>query len=238
MRKLTIAVCVIAVGILMIQGPLCAKGGGAAHAGGGAFGGGGFNGGSIGSAGHVNNHPNYGRGSYGYGYAMGPTSFEGDGDLGGSSGGSAPVAYGGTGGGPPDQPQDGTGVYKPRGSGDPDGPSWDSDWWAHDPEPDAGKTPELDAGATLPSLPKGYDTVYLSSQPYYYNDGTYFESTDSGYAVVSAPVGITVTSLPNQAELITVDRQQLFQVGDAYYQALYSGNGLVYKVVEDPGAAN
>ena len=36
------------------------------------------------------------------------------------------------------------------------------------------------------------------------------------------------------ADLITVNGQQYLQSGDVYYQALYSGNGLVYKVAEIP----
>ena len=124
MRTSTTAICLIASGMLMVQGPLLAKGGGGGHAGSGGFGGGGFHAGSIGNAGHVNNHPYYG-GYSGYGYAMGPTEFQGDGDLNDrGSGSAAPVAVTGTGGGPPEELQNGRGVYVPRGSGDPDGPSW------------------------------------------------------------------------------------------------------------------
>lgn len=80
----------------------------------------------------------------------------------------------------------------------------------------------------------GYETAYLSSQRFYYYRGTFYVPTDSGFEVVAAPIGITVRIAPDGAELITVNGQQYLQTGDAYYQALYSGNGLVYKVVEDP----
>jgi hypothetical protein len=238
MRKSLFAVCVFAGACLMIQSPLRARGGGAAHAGGGVFSGGGFNGGSIGSAGHVVNPPYYGGGYYGYPYQIGPTEIAGDGDMGGTSGSSAPVGYGGTGGGPPEQLQDGTGVYKSGGSGEADGPSWDSDWWANDPQAAARQKANAVVGATVASLPLGYETAYLSSQPYYYNKGTFYTATDSGYEVVVAPIGITVRNPPDGAELVTVNGQQYFQTGDTYYQALYSGNGLVYQVVEDPHASS
>lgn len=240
MRTLTTAVCVIVVGMLVVQAPLLARGGGAAHArGGGAFGNGGFHGGSIGNAGHVNNRPYYGGGYYGYGYQMGQTGFEGDGDLGGSGGGSGSItAYTGTGGGPPGELQDGRGVNKSPSQGDTGGPSWDSDWWDHDPHPEDHQAASGVVGATVASLPMGGDTVYLSSQSYYYYAGRFYESTDSGYAVVAAPIGISVRTLPDEADLINVNGQQYFQLGDVYYQALYSGNGLVYKVVEDPHSSS
>lgn len=236
MRKPIYLICLVVVGLSLTQSPLLAKGGGG-HAGGGVFGGGGFNGGSVGGAGHVVNPPYYGGGYYGYPYQIGPTEFAGDGDLGGSSGGSAPVAGTGTGGGPPEQLQDGTGVYKPRGSGKADGPSWDSDWWANDPRPADRQEVVTAAGASVASLPLGYETAYLSSEPYYYSKGTFYAATDSGYEVVTAPIGITVRTAPEGAELIKVGGLQYFQVGDTFYQALYSGNGLVYKVVEDPRAS-
>ncbi len=234
MRKSLLVMCVIAGVCLMIQTPLLAQGSGGAHAGGGVFGGGGFNGGSIGGAGHVVNPPYYGGGYYGYPYQIGPTEIAGGGDSGRSSGSSAPVGYGGTGGGPPEQLQDGTGVYKPRGSAKADGPSWNSDWWANDPQATARQKGNAVAGATVASLPLGYETAYLSSQLYYYNKGTFYAATDSGFEVVVAPIGITIRTPPDGAELVTVNGKQYLQTPDAYYLALYSGNGLVYKVVEDP----
>lgn len=228
MRTLTIAVCVIVVGTLGVQVPLLARGGG------GAFGGGGFHGGSIGNAGNVGNHPYYGGGYSGYAYQFGATGFEGDGTSGGSGGGSGVVGYTGTGGGPPEELQDGRGVNKPVGSAGSEGPSWDSDWWARDPHPEATQAIGAAVGTAVASLPYGFDTVYLSSQPYYYYSGTFFRSADAGFEVVAAPIGISVRQIPDGADLITVNGQQYLQSGDVYYQALYSGNGLVYKVVEIP----
>ena len=239
MRATTIATCLIVWGVLMVQDPVLGKGGGVGHAGGGGFGGGGFHGGSIGNAGNVNNHPYYG-GDYGWGYQMGPVGFEGDGDLGDSSGSASVTAYTGTGGGPPGELQDGKGVNVPHGPVDPGGPSWDSDWWDHDPrsgeERAAAAAPDASTGTAVASLPRGTTTVYHSGSPYYYSDGVFYEPSDSGYEVVAPPLGITVNRLPRGAEIEKVGNLQYFVYNDTYYQALYGGSGVVYQVVEDPGS--
>lgn len=231
MRSSMTIVCLIASALLMVQGPVLAKGGG-------GFGGGGFHGGSIGNVGHVNNHPYYGGGYYGWGYQMGPVGFEGDGDLGGSGGSTGVTAYTGTGGGPPGKLQDGKGVNVPHGAIDPGGPSWDSDWWDRDPRSEeeraAAAAPDAATGTAVASLPGGTNTVYHSGTAYYYSEGTFYETADSGYEVVAPPPGITVNQLPQSAEIEKVGNVQYFVYNDVYYQALYGGGGVVYQVVEDP----
>jgi hypothetical protein len=171
---------------------------------------------------------------------MGSTTFEGDGDLNaGGSGSAAPVAGTGTGGGPPQELQDGRGVYVPQGATDPGGASWDSDWWAQDPRSDAQRAVVASAadagvGAVVPSLPRGYDTVYAANASYYFAEGSFFQAAESGYQAVAPPIGIEVKQLPYAAEMVKVKGQQYFAYNDIYYQALYSGSGIVYKVVEDP----
>jgi outer membrane lipoprotein-sorting protein len=93
-------------------------------------------------------------------------------------------------------------------------------------------------GTSVTSLPMGGETVFLKSQRYYYFGGTFYESTDSGYRVVAAPIGVSVRTPPGGAELVTVNGKQYLQTPDAYYLALYSGHGLVYRVVEDPHASS
>lgn len=233
MRPSTIAICWIASGILMAGGPALAKGGGAGA-------GGGFHAGSIGNAG-IGNHRPYYPGGYGYAYGMGETTFAGDEDLNPSSG-AAPVAKTGTGGGPPPAPlEGGTGVYVPQGRTDPGGASWDSDWWAQDPRSEAEQAAiaaaiGADHGTVVPSLPRGYDTLYSPSGRYYFVDGTFYQEADSGYQVVPAPIGIEVKQAPYGAEMVEVGSQQYFVYNDVYYQALYGGSGIVYRVVEDPNS--
>lgn len=233
MRTSTTAICVIVLSFLLTPVEIVAGRGG-----GGGFGGGGFHGGSIGNAGNVSSRPYIPGGYSGYTYDVGPTTIEGDPPSGGGSGGSsAPTAFAGTGGGPPQQLQGGTGVYDPLGSGEADGPSWDSDWWAQDPrgaDALAAETAEKSIGSAVDSLPRNYDTVYASGDRFYFSKGTFYQAAESGYQVVAPPVGIEVRGLPDAAELVTVGRQQYLLFKDIYYQALFSGSGVVYKVVEDP----
>lgn len=238
MKTSTAVIWLIAGAMWMAQGTCWIPAGGVAHAAGGRFGGGGFNGGSVGNAGKISTLPYYGYGGGYYDYPMGPTTFEGEGGQGGGSKGSgAPTAYTGTGGGPPEELQDGRGVYVPLGSGDAAGPSWDSDWWARDPrsaEEIAAEASEKNTGDVVASLPRGYETVHDSTARYYFCKGIFFQVVESGYQVVAPPAGIEVAQLPSTAELDTVDGKQYLVYEGVYYQPLYSGSGIVYKVVADP----
>ena len=72
----------------------------------------------------------------------------------------------------------------------------------------------------------------ISSMPT--EEGVFYAAADSGYEVIAPPIGATVATIPGSAELETVGGQQYFDLDGVYYQAFYSGSGLVYKVVEDP----
>ena len=234
MKTLTTAFCSITVGMLIVVPSAIS----AERGGGGGFGGGGFHGGSIGSAGHVNN-AYYGGGYSDYTYPMGPVGFEGDSKPSGSGSGSGPAkAYTGSATVPPPPLEDGRGVYVPLGpGGSAAGPSWNSDWWAQDPPGAAAEAvaaSDATVGTAVASLPRGYETVYLSTARYYFFEGTYYQAADSGYQVVAPPLGAEVQQLPNTAEMVKVDKQQYFIYNDTYYQALFAGSGIVYKVVEDP----
>ena len=43
-----------------------------------------------------------------------------------------------------------------------------------------------------------------------------------------------IRTLPETGEWVAVESQQYFLSNGAYYQAFYSGDGLVYQVVENP----
>ena len=111
----------------------------------------------------------------------------------------------------------------------------DSDWWSQDPRAGAAAT-DVSIGTAVASLPRGCDTVYASNVPYYFSDGTYFQEADSGYRVVAPPIGIEVKQLPSTAEIVKVGSKQYLVYNDVYYQALYGGSGILYKVVEDPNS--
>jgi hypothetical protein len=83
-------------------------------------------------------------------------------------------------------------------------------------------------------LPRFYDTLYANNSRYFYAKGNFYQQVDSGYRVVSPPPGIEVQQIPGDAQMIKVQGQQYFVYNDIYYQALYSGSGIVYKVVEEP----
>ena len=46
----------------------------------------------------------------------------------------------------------------------------------------------LAAGASVASLPRGYETVVVGGSPYYYYDGYYYRTGPVGYVVVAPPV--------------------------------------------------
>ena len=59
---------------------------------------------------------------------------------------------------------------------------------------------------------------------------------DHNYQVVSAPVGATVTYLPDDAEQKEVGGKNYYVYDGTYYQAFASGDETIYMVVEDPQA--
>ena len=73
----------------------------------------------------------------------------------------------------------------------------------------------------------------IASQQYYYDNGVYYEPSNSGYTVVPPPIGAVVTYLP--AGYLTV------QVGDAIYYyyggAFYISQGGSFRVVPAPVGA-
>ena len=91
-------------------------------------------------------------------------------------------------------------------------------------------------GSVVPSLPRFYDTLWAANARYYFAEGSFYQATDSGYQVVAPPIGIEVDQIPRTAEMVKVEGQQYFVYHDIYYQAFYSGSGVVYKVVEDPNS--
>ena len=234
MRDRTKPIGWIATVMLLVQGPLLALGGGV------GVGSGGFHGGSIGNAGQVVRRPNYPGGYGGYwGYAMGPATVEGDQDLNARRDSAPPVAGTGTGGGPPEPLQDGKGINVRQGKINPEGAGWDSDWWAQDPRTEEQKAVASAAanateGVVVASLPRGYDTVVGPEGRYYFSKGNFYQATDGGYQAVAPPIGLELKNIPSNAEMVKAGGQQYFVYNDIYYQALYGGSGIVYKVVEDP----
>jgi hypothetical protein len=65
-------------------------------------------------------------------------------------------------------------------------------------------------------------------------NGAFYRSVANGYAVISPPIGILVTSLPSGAVDQTVGGTTYFTYGGTWYQPMYSGGSVTYLVVANP----
>lgn len=240
-RFLLIAVSVM-TGVLLMSGDVAQAGAGG---GGGAFGGGGFHGGSINNPGPVTGgygvpYGYYPGGYLNYGGVTNPTP-ETSNPL-GSGGGDTYQVYGprepGAKTDPPPQLEP-RGTVAPDdaldqgGPGDPLTGHLNDDWWEFGGTA-ATAAPGIAAGTTVARLPVGCEPGQVASQRFCYWEGVFYAAAASGYEVIAPPTGAAVSTIPGRAELETVNKQQYFDLDGVYYQAFYSGSGLVYKVVEDP----
>ena len=65
--------------------------------------------------------------------------------------------------------------------------------------------------------------------------GAFYSSVPNGYKVIPPPIGITVATLPNGAVDQTISGVAYFTYGGAWYRPMYSGGGVAYQVVANPG---
>jgi hypothetical protein len=95
-------------------------------------------------------------------------------------------------------------------------------------------------GFRLSVLPFGYSSIYVGSNPYYYNDGVYYRSySNNSYEVVAPPLNATVNRLPSNATVTVIDGQKYYQVGGTFYQEEFTGTGKPeYRVVGTDGVIN
>ena len=94
----------------------------------------------------------------------------------------------------------------------------------------------MEVGALVNSVPSDTETISVGDRTYYYSQGSYLESADSGkYEIVAPPVGATVSTLPAGAQLTTARGVAFYAAGETYYQPVYGARGgLEYTVVEKP----
>jgi hypothetical protein len=85
-------------------------------------------------------------------------------------------------------------------------------------------------GMVIGTLPLGYSQVYVGGNPYYYDQGVYYQPGSSGYVVVNPPVGALVAQLPPGAEAIQVGPTVYYYVAGAFYVQQPQG----YAVVAPP----
>jgi hypothetical protein len=79
------------------------------------------------------------------------------------------------------------------------------------------------------------DAFYFSfgGQPYYYDEGVYYQPDNGGYVAVAPPVGAMVNALPEGYETTQVGDQTYYYFGGAFY--VYTDQG--YQVVNAPPGA-
>ena len=74
-------------------------------------------------------------------------------------------------------------------------------------------------GTLIVSLHPHSQTVYESDEPYYYYNGVYYRKKGAGWVVVEAPVGVTVTVLPDEAAPVYVKGgEPLEYANGAFYE--------------------
>jgi hypothetical protein len=73
------------------------------------------------------------------------------------------------------------------------------------------------AGMPVITLPHGYISVQVGGVPYDYYDGVFYQPGQSGYVVVSPPVGALVPALPPGAEAVVAGPYTYYYAGGAFY---------------------
>ena len=70
--------------------------------------------------------------------------------------------------------------------------------------------------------------VSVNNQQYYYNQGVYYVQSNSGYTVIEAPVGATVTVLPEGSQTVIVNETtNNYYYGGTYYEKTNEGYTVV-----------
>lgn len=78
-------------------------------------------------------------------------------------------------------------------------------------------------GMIINTLPPDYSQLYVGGNPYYYDQGVYYQPGPSGYVVVSPPMGAVVPALPPGAETIQVGPTLFYYAAGAFYTQVPQG---------------
>jgi hypothetical protein len=87
-------------------------------------------------------------------------------------------------------------------------------------------------GATVSSLPPGYETTMVGNDYYYYYGGAFYIDTGNGYQVVQAPYGAVVTQIPDGAIQQDINGQTYLVYNNTYYQPVSQNGTDAYEVVQ------
>ena len=90
-------------------------------------------------------------------------------------------------------------------------------------------------GAEIKELPSGYTTTIAGNMKYYYHGGVFYMPTETGYKVVSAPIGAIVYKLPEGGEELDLQGNKLIKFNGAYYQPIMHDGEDAYEVVKYKG---
>jgi hypothetical protein len=86
-------------------------------------------------------------------------------------------------------------------------------------------------GATVGSLPDGYETTMVGNDTFYYFGGAFYAPIDGGYQVVAAPPGAVISQLPVGAVEQQINGQDLLVYNNVYYSPISQDGQDAYEVV-------
>lgn len=80
-------------------------------------------------------------------------------------------------------------------------------------------------------LPHGHHTlIALGGHRYYYSDGVYYRGYPGNYEIISAPIGVVVSSIPWGYHQRWIHGKIYYEYNDTYYVPILGG----YQVVQPP----
>lgn len=85
-------------------------------------------------------------------------------------------------------------------------------------------------GRQMRELPRGYARVHNGPMDYYYWEGMFYRLISGRYVVVSPPVGVVVTTIPQGCQPVIVDGVAYYNINGVTYMATPGG----YQVVPQP----
>ncbi|WP_341501875.1 DUF6515 family protein [Gallaecimonas sp. GXIMD4217] len=83
-------------------------------------------------------------------------------------------------------------------------------------------------------LPKKGVKISFRGSPYFFANGVFYRKGSGGYMVVTAPVGIRVTTLPAHARRLSHYPYPVYVVGSTYYR--WHADARIYEVIAPPDA--
>lgn len=91
-------------------------------------------------------------------------------------------------------------------------------------------------GFRLHILPNPYVRIVVGGFPFFYYSGVFYQSFNSGYIVVSAPIGAFVSTLPDGFIAFTIGLVTYYYLNNTYY--VWDDQREGYMVVEKPAGAD